>query len=86
MGIVNAGLLPVYDDIDPTMRNLVEDVILNKSEDGKHVERLIDYAEKLKQNKNKKTTTIEKHVDEWRTKSFEERLKHSLIKVLYTII
>lgn len=81
MGIVNAGLLPVYDDIEPTMRNLIEAVILNQSDDNKHVERLIEFADNMKQNKTKKTTTVEKQIDEWRTKSVEERLKHSLIKV-----
>lgn len=81
MGIVNAGLLPVYDDIEPTMRKLIEDVILNKSEDNKHVERLIDFADKMKNNKTKKTASVEKQIDEWRTKSVEDRLKHSLVKV-----
>ncbi len=81
MGIVNAGLLPVYDDIEPTMRKLVEEVILNKSDDNKHVERLIEFADKMKQNKTKKTATAEKQIDEWRTKSVEERLKYSLVKV-----
>lgn len=79
-GIVNAGLLPVYDDIELVMRGLIEDVILNRSEDGKHVERLIDFAEKMKNNKSKKVI-VEKQIDEWRTKPVEERLKHSLVKV-----
>ena len=79
-GIVNAGLLPVYDDIELDMRGLIEDVILNRSEDGKHVERLIDFAEKMKNNKSKKVI-VEKQIDEWRTKPVEERLKHSLVKV-----
>jgi len=81
MGIVNAGLLPVYDDIEPTMRRLIEEVILNKSDDNKHVERLIEFADKMKQNKTKKAATAEKQIDEWRTKSVEERLKYSLVKV-----
>lgn len=84
IGIVNAGLLPVYDDIDPLMKKLIEDVILNRSEDNKHVERLIDFAEKFKQTKSKKVI-VEKQIDEWRTKSVEERLKHSLVKVSYHI-
>ena len=37
MGIVNAGKLPVYDDIEPTLRNALEEVIWNRSEDGEHV-------------------------------------------------
>ena len=44
MGIVNAGKLPVYDDIPTDLRQLLTEVILNKSEDGTHVERLIAYA------------------------------------------
>ena len=37
MGIVNAGKLPVYDDVDPALRNALEEVIMNRSEDGDHV-------------------------------------------------
>ena len=44
MGIVNAGKLPVYDDINPEMRTMLTEVILNQSEDGLHVQRLITYA------------------------------------------
>lgn len=44
MGIVNAGKLPVYDDIPEDLRKLLSEVILNKSEDGNHVEKLITYA------------------------------------------
>lgn len=80
MGIVNAGVLPVYDDIEIVMRNLVEAVILNQSDDGKHVERLIEFAEKYKNSKSKKAV-VEKAIDEWRLKSVEERLAHALIKV-----
>jgi 5-methyltetrahydrofolate--homocysteine methyltransferase len=79
MGIVNAGNLPVYDDIDPEMKKLIEDVILNNSEDGKHVERLIDYAEKMKNSKTK-STKKEKEIEEWRTYDIVERLKYSLVK------
>lgn len=85
MGIVNAGKLPVYDDINPDLRKLLTEVILNESEDGKHVDRLINYAQKekerIEQEKNNKDGVVkEKKVDEWRTKPVEERLKHSLIK------
>ena len=80
MGIVNAGLLPLYDDIEPNMKNLIEDVVFNRSVDGKHVDRLIDFAENFKNSKSKKVVT-EKAIDEWRTRSVEERLKHSLVKV-----
>jgi 5-methyltetrahydrofolate--homocysteine methyltransferase len=44
MGIVNAGKLPVYEDIKPELRELLTEVILNNSEKGDHVERLIEYA------------------------------------------
>ena len=44
MGIVNAGNLPLYDDIDEKLRALLEEVIFNNSEDGLHVDRIIDYA------------------------------------------
>ncbi len=79
MGIVNAGMLPVYDDIEPEMKRLIEDVILNRSEDGKHVEKLLEYAEKLK-NSSSKTVKKEKTVEEWRNQVASERLKHALVK------
>lgn len=44
MGIVNAGKLPVYEDINPELRLMLTEVILNKSADGEHVQRLITYA------------------------------------------
>jgi 5-methyltetrahydrofolate--homocysteine methyltransferase len=79
MGIVNAGMLPVYDDIEPEMKSLIEDVILNRSEDGKHVERLLEFAEKLK-NSSGKTVKKEKTVEEWRNQPAPERLKYALVK------
>merc|ERR1719265_1527241 len=48
MSIVNPGSLPRYSDIDATTRKLCEEVILNKSEDGNHVERFLEFAEKVK--------------------------------------
>ncbi|MDX9790270.1 MAG: methionine synthase, partial [Candidatus Kapabacteria bacterium] len=74
MGIVNAGQLVVYEEIDKELLQLVEDVLLNKHNDA--TERLVDYAEKIKDNQTKKT---EKQ-DAWRQLSVEERLKHSLVK------
>ncbi len=44
MGIVNAGKLPVYEEINPELRLMLTEVILNKSADGEHVQRLITYA------------------------------------------
>lgn len=52
MGIVNAGKLPVYDDIEPELRNLLGEVILNNSPNKDHVQRLIDYAQKEKERKD----------------------------------
>jgi len=49
MGIVNAGNLPIYDTIPETLRNLLNEVILNKSPNNDHVQRVIDYAEEEKE-------------------------------------
>lgn len=49
MGIVNAGKLPVFDDIEPERKQLLTEVILNKSEKGDHVERLIEFAKHEKE-------------------------------------
>jgi 5-methyltetrahydrofolate--homocysteine methyltransferase len=72
MGIVNAGQLEVYEEIQPELLELVEDVLLNRRNDA--TERLVDYAETVKQ----KDKSIK--VDEWRSNPVEERIKHSLIK------
>ncbi|WP_164978565.1 methionine synthase [Pseudoxanthomonas composti] len=73
MGIVNAGALPIYDDLDPELRERVEDVILNRRKDG--TERLLDIAERYKGKKG------EKKVEDlaWREKSVRERLAHALV-------
>merc|ERR1719375_2435872 len=52
MSIVNPGLLPRYTDIEPQTRNLCDEVILNKSDDGGHVERLLEFAEQVKNAKD----------------------------------
>lgn len=44
MGIVNAGKLPVYDDVEENLKKVLEEVIWNESEDGDHVNRLIELA------------------------------------------
>lgn len=72
MGIVNAGQLAIYDDIPPDLRDLVEDVILNRRPDA--TERLIKFAESVKQ-KDKG----EVQEDLWRKGSVEERLAHALV-------
>ncbi len=75
MGIVNAGQLAVYDEIEPTLRQLCEDVILNKNNDNNEAtEKLISFAETVKA-KGKEIIKDEK----WRNESVEERLKHSLV-------
>ena len=75
MGIVNAGQMIVYDEIEPTLRNLCEDVILNHNNDNNEAtERLITFAETVKA----KGKEIKKD-DAWRGTSVEERLKHSLV-------
>ena len=75
MGIVNAGQLVVYDDIDPELKKAVEDVVLNSDEEAG--ERLVDIAGKFsgtgEQKENKKDL-------EWRSWDVEKRLEHSLVK------
>src|SRR5215217_5532770 len=73
MGIVNAGQLVVYDQIEPQLKELCEDVILNRRADS--TERLVAFAEKVK-GKGKEE---EKKDEVWRTTSVEERLKHALV-------
>ena len=75
MGIVNPGMLEVYDDIPKDLLTLVENVVLNKNEDA--TERLIEFAEKIK---DEKVKTNNKNVKEWRNETVEERLSYSLIK------
>jgi len=72
MGIVNAGQLQVYDEIEPQLRELCEDVILNRRSDA--TERLVTFAETVKA-KGKE----QKKDDAWRQTSVEERLKHALV-------
>ncbi len=79
MGIVNAGQLEVYEEIPKDLLEYVEDVLLNRREDA--TERLIEFAEKVKQ-KDKGPGKK----DEWREGSVEERLKHALVKGIVTHI
>ncbi|OQP45812.1 methionine synthase [Niastella populi] len=72
MGIVNAGQLVVYDEIEPQLRELCEDVIQNRREDA--TDRLIAFAETVKA-KDKSEVKNEA----WRSNTVEERLKHALI-------
>ena len=72
MGIVNAGQLVVYDTIEPELRELCEDVVLNRRPDA--TERLVTFAETVK-SKGKE----EKKDEAWRSGTVEERLKHALV-------
>jgi 5-methyltetrahydrofolate--homocysteine methyltransferase len=80
MGIVNAGMLEVYEEIEPELREMVEDVLLNRREDA--TERLVDYAERFKGHAGKK---VEADLS-WREGPVEERLKHALLKGLTDFI
>jgi 5-methyltetrahydrofolate--homocysteine methyltransferase len=73
MGIVNAGALPLYDDLDADLRERVEDVVLNRRKDG--TERLLEIADRYKGRKG------EKKVEDlrWREKPVRERLAHALV-------
>jgi 5-methyltetrahydrofolate--homocysteine methyltransferase len=72
MGIVNAGQLVVYDEIEPRLKELCEDVVLNRRPDA--TERLVAFAETVKA-KGKEEVKDEA----WRHNTVEERLKHSLV-------
>ena len=74
MGIVNPAQLVIYDEIDKTLLELVEDVLLNRREDA--TERLVEHAESLKGITKEKTEKDEA----WRKATVEERLSHSLVK------
>jgi 5-methyltetrahydrofolate--homocysteine methyltransferase len=81
MGIVNAGMLEVYEEIEPGLKELVEDVLLNRRPDA--TERLVDFGEKLK---GEGTVVSEKKAEEWRNGTVEERLSHALVKGIDTYI
>ncbi|MDC1226694.1 methionine synthase [Algibacter sp.] len=73
MGIVNPALLEIYDDIPKDLLERVEDVILDRRDDG--TERLLDFAETVKGSK------VEKGLDlSWRENSVQERITHALVK------
>ena len=77
MGIVNAGMLEVYEEIEPDLKLLVEDVLLNRRPDA--TERLVEHGEMLKA-ANSGLVVNEKKAEEWRNGSVEERLSHALVK------
>ena len=80
MGIVNAGALVVYDEIDPELRDRIEDVVLNRRPDA--AERLLEIAERFN------TTGEEKDAvaDEWRSLPLHERITHALVKGIDTYV
>lgn len=75
MGIVNAGMLQIYEDIEPELLEHVEDIILNRRPDA--TERMIELAEKIK---NQASGKKEAKVDEWRSRPLQGRLEYALIK------
>jgi 5-methyltetrahydrofolate--homocysteine methyltransferase len=72
MGIVNAGQLGVYQDLDPELRDRVEDVVLNRRDDG--TDRLLEIADKFKTGAAKKEENLE-----WRNQDVDKRLAHALV-------
>jgi 5-methyltetrahydrofolate--homocysteine methyltransferase len=74
MGIVNAGALAVYDEVEPELRERIEDVVLNRRPDA--AERLLEIAEEY----NKDAEVTEATVEEWRALPVGERITHALVK------
>ena len=83
MGIVNAGQLGVYDEIEPALRELVEDIVLNRcsGSDPTATERLVSFAETVKARGKVSTEDLS-----WREGSIEARLSHALVKGITTYI
>ena len=79
MGIVNAGMLAVYEEIPPDLRDLVEDVLLNRRPDA--TERLLAFADSVKQ---QGPTAVKD--ESWRRGTVEERLSHALVKGIVDFI
>jgi 5-methyltetrahydrofolate--homocysteine methyltransferase len=79
MGIVNAGQLGVYRDLDPELRERVEDVVLNRRDDG--TDRLLEIADKFKTGAAKKEENLE-----WRNQPVDQRLAHALVNGITNFI
>ncbi|WP_211461234.1 methionine synthase [Collimonas silvisoli] len=73
MGIVNAGMMGVYDNLPAELRERVEDVVLNRREDA--TERMIEIASTLKAGDKKEEATLE-----WRSGTVQQRLAHALVQ------
>jgi 5-methyltetrahydrofolate--homocysteine methyltransferase len=88
MAIVNAGMLGVYDEIEPTLRDLVDDVLLNRNDDA--TDKLITHAEELKAAadaaKAGGAVAEKPGAAAWRELSVEERMSHALVKGIDTFI
>jgi 5-methyltetrahydrofolate--homocysteine methyltransferase len=76
MGIVNAGMLDIYEEINPELRQRVEDVVLNRKVSS--TEDLILLANKIKESKSDQQTQVQELL--WRKGSLEERISHSIVK------
>jgi len=74
MGIVNAGALVVYDQVDPELRERIEDVVLNRRPDA--AERLLEIAERF----NVAADAVDEAAEEWRELPLRERITHALVK------
>ena len=79
MGIVNAGQLGVYDELDPELRERAEDVVLNRRPDA--TERLVSFADTYKTKAKVSSEDLA-----WRQRSVDERLSHALVKGITTFI
>jgi len=82
MGIVNAGMLEVYEEIEPVLKDLVEDVLLNRRPDA--TERLVEHGERLKAEAAAggpgANAGVDAKQEEWRNGPVEARLSHALVK------
>jgi 5-methyltetrahydrofolate--homocysteine methyltransferase len=78
MGIVNAGALAVYDEVEPELRERIEDVVLNRRPDA--AERLLEIAEQH----NRAGEQVEAQAEEWRALPVAERITHALVKGIDT--
>lgn len=76
MGIVNAGMISVYDDIEPSLKKLLEDVVLNRDTEG--TEKLLDYSKTIQSTSANKADGLPSK-NEWRNLDLQDRLKHSLV-------
>ncbi len=86
MGIVNAGMLEVYEEIEPQLKERVEDVLLNRRPDA--TERLVEWGERLKAEGTSSTGTEKEAIKDelWRRAPVAERLAHALVRGIDTFI